>query len=113
MAFSNQKALKCCFCPLKELQAEKFFKEVPLKFEAASFEPIKFFLGKILFPNFTGSEPETEISNLVNLLFKSRTIHILGKSIPRRFQKVTVNFVVGKFRALSYRGEVFASYRDC
>ena len=69
MAFSNQNALKCYFRQLNELQTEKCFKGVPLKFEAASFGLIKIFLGKILFPNFTGSEPETEIINSANRLF--------------------------------------------
>ena len=69
MAFSNQNALKSYFRQLNELQTEKFFKGVPLKFEAASFGLIKIFLRKILFPNFTGSEPETEIFNSANRLF--------------------------------------------
>ena len=69
MAFFNQNALKCYFCQLNELQNKKFFKGLPLKFEAASFELIKFFLEKILFPIFTGSEPETGIFTAANRLF--------------------------------------------
>ena len=68
MAFSDQNALKSYFRQLNELQTEKFFQRLPLKFEAASFGPI-FFLGNILFPNFTGKEPETKILNSANRLF--------------------------------------------
>ena len=65
----DSSAVKCYFRHLNELQTEKFFKGVPLKFEAASFELIKFFLRKILFPDFTGSEPETNILSPANSTF--------------------------------------------
>ena len=52
--------------PFNEFQFEKFFKTSPLKFQAGSFGLIIKILGKILLPNFTGSEPEMEIFEVMN-----------------------------------------------
>ena len=59
MAISNQNVLKFYFRRLNELQTEKIVQGTPSEIWSRIFRADKNFLGKILFPNFTGSEPET------------------------------------------------------
>ena len=97
------KCSKMLFLPFNEFQTEQFFKGPPLKFQVASFGLLKDFLGQILLPNFTRSEPKIEILKSRNHVFQSETIHISSWFTSRNFQNFTVMFLVRKCLTVSWR----------